>query len=153
LSYKPKTFYEFVDPGGMLLVFSVAFGVVIWCFGSVYAKVGRLEKSLSWLTGASLGGLRKINESIENGGMDRQNSIDIADKLWPWGKHHTEALGHLEAAAIRYWAFYDPADPSTAPTNEDVADWLQEVRGVSKDRARSIASILRADGLPAGRRR
>lgn len=72
--------------------------------------------------------------------------------LWPWGNHHTVLLGHLDAAAKRFWLLYDPADRTTAPTNEMVADWLQSERGVSKDKARAIASILRADGLPMGPR-
>ena len=72
---------------------------------------------------------------------------------WPWGDHHTEALGHLEAAAKRFWTLHDPDDASTAPTNDEVAGWLQQERGVSKQKAEAIASILRADGLPTGPRR
>ena len=66
---------------------------------------------------------------------------------WPWGAHHTEMLGHLEAAALRWWTNYDPTQADTAPTNDTVAEWLREKRGVSKDKAQAIASILRADGL------
>ena len=72
---------------------------------------------------------------------------------WPWGNHHTEALGHLEAAGLRFWQWFDPTDPTTAPTNETVAEWLISEHGLTKDRARSIASLLRADGLPHGLRR
>lgn len=75
-----------------------------------------------------------------------------AASYWPWGSHHTENLAHLEAAAKRFWTLYDPDDSTTAPTNEVVAEWLQAERGVSKDKAKAIASILRADGLPTGRR-
>lgn len=71
---------------------------------------------------------------------------------WPWGDHETELLRHLGAAAERFWANYDPEQPDTAPTNEQVADWLVS-RGVSKNLATSIATILRADNLPAGRRK
>ncbi len=72
---------------------------------------------------------------------------------WPWGSHHTDALGHLEAAATRFWKLYDPSDQSTAPTNEMVAEWLRDERSVSKEKAYAIASILRADGLKTGPRR
>lgn len=72
---------------------------------------------------------------------------------WPWGDHHTEALGYLEAAARRFWGTnYDPTDPTTAPTNAQVADWLKSERGVSGNMAASIASILRADNLRTGPR-
>lgn len=71
---------------------------------------------------------------------------------WPWGSHHTEMLGHLEAAAQTFWVRYDPADPSTAPTNEMVSRWLRDERGVSREKANAIASILRVDGLRTGPR-
>lgn len=72
---------------------------------------------------------------------------------WPWGTHHTEALGHLDAAARRFWKLYDPTDDSTAPTNKQVAEWLQTERGLSQKMAEAMASILRADGLPTGPRK
>ena len=72
---------------------------------------------------------------------------------WPWGNHHTATLGHLEAAARHFWTLYDPDDIGTAPTNEMVASWLQDERGISKEKARAIASMLRPDGLPTGPRR
>lgn len=72
---------------------------------------------------------------------------------WPWGDHHTVALGHLEAAAQRYWTTFDPNDATTANTNSTVSEWLQNERKVSKTMADAIASMLRADGLPTGPRR
>lgn len=80
--------------------------------------------------------------------------IEAPAGYWPWGNHHTELLGHLEAAARRYWgANYDPSDASTAPINVTVSEWLQTERKVSRTMADSIASILRADGLPTGPRK
>jgi hypothetical protein len=70
---------------------------------------------------------------------------------WPWGNHHTELLGQLNAAASRWWVNRDPDDNTTAPTNEEVSAWLQQ-RGVSKRSADALATILRADGLPTGPR-
>ena len=77
----------------------------------------------------------------------------LGDARWPWGKHHTETLGHLEAAAKKWWVLYDPSDFTTAPTNEMVSDWLQTERGISKEKARAIASMLRPDRLPTGPRK
>jgi hypothetical protein len=82
----------------------------------------------------------------------RAISTPSPPSAWPWGQHHTELLGHLAAAAERFWKLYDPTDPTTAPTNELVAGWLVE-RGVADRVAQVIAQILRAEGLPAGRRR
>lgn len=71
---------------------------------------------------------------------------------WPWGDHHTENLGHLEAAAKRFWINYDPSDLSSANTNKTVIEWLIKERKVSKKLAEAIATLLRADGLPTGPR-
>ena len=72
---------------------------------------------------------------------------------WPWGGHNTAALGHMAAAAQRFWVNHDPDDPGTAPKNADVSQWLQKERKVSGNLADSIASILRKDGLPTGPRK
>lgn len=72
---------------------------------------------------------------------------------WPWGDYTTEALDHLSAAANRFWVNYEPADNTTAPTNNEVSQWLQCERKVSATLANAIASILRPDGLPTGPRK
>ncbi len=73
---------------------------------------------------------------------------------WPWGDHHTELLGHLEAAAKRYYCVnYEPTDATTAPINKDVSEWLIADRKVSQKMAESIASMLRPDGLATGPRK
>lgn len=71
---------------------------------------------------------------------------------WPWGAHETRLLGHLADAARKWWVNYDPADLTTAPTNEEVAAWLEK-REVSKRVAQIMAQILRADGIPTGPRK
>jgi hypothetical protein len=70
---------------------------------------------------------------------------------WPWGEHETELLRHLAAAAKRFWVNVDPGEQDTAPVNADVADFLKK-RGVSDRVAGVMATILRADNLPAGRK-
>jgi hypothetical protein len=87
--------------------------------------------------------------------FDRSQSqaIETPSGRWPWGDHHTELLGHLEAAAARYWVNYNPDDATTAPTNKDVAEWLVDKRNVSQKMAESIASMLRPDGLRTGPRK
>ena len=71
---------------------------------------------------------------------------------WPWGDHETELLRHLAAAVEKFWTYYDPEQPDTAPTNNQVADWLVS-RKVQKYLADAMATLLRADNLPAGRRK
>lgn len=87
--------------------------------------------------------------------FDRDRSADTPGLAgrWPWGNHHTELLGHLEAAARRFWVEYDPSDTTTAPTNVTVSDWLKKERKVSGQMADAIASMLRPDGLPTGPRK
>ena len=72
--------------------------------------------------------------------------------VYPWGKHDTKWLRHLSEAAVKFWSLYDPSDPSTAPTNEQVEKWLV-ARAVPKRTAEVMATILRADSLPTGRRK
>jgi hypothetical protein len=71
---------------------------------------------------------------------------------WPWGDYETELLRRLAHAGTKFWQLYDPSDPSTAPTNEQVSKWLED-QGVSKRVAEVMAQILRADGLPTGPRK
>lgn len=72
---------------------------------------------------------------------------------WPWGSHHTEMLGHLEAAARKFWVNYDPSDNTTKPKNEEVSGWLEKEHKISNAKARAIASILRPEDLPTGPRK
>lgn len=75
-----------------------------------------------------------------------------APSSWPWGDHDTELLQKLDTAARKWWVNYDPADQTTAPTNETVSQWLKS-QGVSDRVAEIMAQILRADGIPTGPRK
>ncbi len=79
---------------------------------------------------------------------------DSADttSAWPWGTHDTKLLRDMAAAADALWKNYDPAQPDTAPTNDQVETFLMK-RGVGKTMAEKMATILRADGLPPGPRK
>lgn len=96
---------------------------------------------------------RELKEAIEKNKIkfmvvpDQQNT----STAFPWGCHSTKLLGQLSEAAIKFWTLYDPTDPSTAPTNEQVSNWLEE-QGVAKRNSEVMATILRADGLTMGRR-
>lgn len=70
---------------------------------------------------------------------------------WPWGSYETTRLGRLAAAVEKFWTNYDSAESDTAPTNEQVAEWLKQ-QGESPRIAEAIATILRADNLKPGRR-
>lgn len=71
---------------------------------------------------------------------------------WPWGDYETDLLRRLASAAEEWWSTYDPASPATAPTNQEVKDWLIG-QGVSDRVAENMATILRADGLKTGPRK
>lgn len=79
-------------------------------------------------------------------------AIALSNMNWPWGRHETHLLRKLAAAADKFWTQYLPDDPSTAPTNQQVIDWLKE-QGVTVRTAEIMATILRADGLPSGPRK
>lgn len=79
------------------------------------------------------------------------DSLAPLHQKWPWGSHSTELLELLAKAAEKWWTNFDPTDNTTAPTNEQVAEWLVG-QGVGKVMAEKIATILRADGLPSGPR-
>ncbi len=88
------------------------------------------------------------------GQMDRPSLSDDKTQAmkWPWGDYETNLLRHLAAAADRFWKNYDPTDKTTAPTNQQVIDWLKD-RGVADRNAEIMAKILRADDVPPGPRR
>ena len=99
-----------------------------------------------------LGFLRVEQSAFEDFCAAAQSTGAIKpNTAWPWGKHETELLRHLDAAARRWWVHLDPSDNTTAPTNAAVSEWLQ-ARGVSKVMADKMATMLRSDGLPTGPR-
>ena len=69
---------------------------------------------------------------------------------WPWGTYTTKLLGHLEAAVRAKWSNFNPANPDTAPLNEDVENFLKD-RGVLPGTAVYIAKIIHSDDAPKGR--
>jgi hypothetical protein len=91
----------------------------------------------------------KFSFSPDQGLKEEKHAQDFR---WPWGQHTTKNLEILAAAGIQWWSSYDPDDPATAPINDDVTDWLKSTYSLSDNLATSMATILRADGLPPGRR-
>jgi hypothetical protein len=69
----------------------------------------------------------------------------------PTVNYTTPQIELLNAAIKRFWSNHDPNEPDTWPTNEQVTDWLIE-RGVSKTKASAMASIMRSENIPSGRR-
>ncbi|GAB3483769.1 hypothetical protein [Polaromonas eurypsychrophila] len=125
----------------------------------------RLDDVSNWLKteGVEIG--YSVNAPQNNGSDEAEHgnaSLGISDagNRWPWGKHHTELLGHLEAAASEFWRSYDPHNAkATAPKNDTVISWLMtrnalgQKRKVSDQMASAIATILRPDDLPTGPRK
>ena len=143
-----------VNKSLFLLLCGAVIGLLLISAGFSY-EIRVLRRKTNWLIDATNWNINKL-KTDQNTKVETSNSIDkndIPDARWPWGEHHTETLGHLEAAARKFWVLYDPGDFSTAPTNEMVSEWLQSERGISREKARSIASMLRPDGLPTGPRR
>ena len=138
--------------GGKALLLSLL-GLIAMVAGYAVWQLKETRDHLHWLTAQAIWsrdrlqthGLHLTPEAKADGGPRSETH-------WPWGRHHTELLGHLEAAARKWWVNYDPESPDTAPTNEIVSAWLVEERRVSKDKAKAIASILRVDGLRTGPR-
>lgn len=79
-------------------------------------------------------------------------AMTFSNMNWPWGRHETDSLRKMAAAAHKFWKNYDPSDPTTAPTNKQVAEWLK-AQEVADRTAEVMASILRADGLATGPRK
>lgn len=76
----------------------------------------------------------------------------VEAKRWPWGDHTTQLLEALADAAKQLWSTYDPDDPCTAPTNDDVSSYLLARKGVSENIAKAMATILRPESISTGRR-
>lgn len=85
-------------------------------------------------------------------GLPWQPEMNLSITSWPWGGHETNLLRKLAYAADKWWKNYDPTDPTTAPTNEQVAEWLKS-ENVAARTAEVMATILRADGLSTGPRK
>jgi hypothetical protein len=84
----------------------------------------------------------------------RDELIQPMTREWPWGSHYeTDLLQKLAKAGNKFWKNYDPSDITTAHTNDDVVEWLVNDQQVSTSLARAMATILRADDLPTGRRK
>jgi hypothetical protein len=70
---------------------------------------------------------------------------------WPWGTYETESLRNLALAVNRFWKNYNPTDPTSAPLQKDVIQWLKD-QGEADRTAEIMAVIIRDDKLPHGRR-
>jgi hypothetical protein len=74
----------------------------------------------------------------------------LAGARWP--AHETKNLTALRLAAVKWWTNYSPNDPTTAPKNEVVIEWLIKAHDLSPTLAGAMATILRADKLKTGPR-
>jgi hypothetical protein len=104
-----------------------------------------------WLSWFSKNGVKLESEAYKK--LSRDAGVLLAgSRKWPWGNYETDGLRMMEKAIEKFWVLYDPAQPDTAPTNEVVEAWLRE-QGMSPRKAEAVASLIRADALPLGRRR
>ena len=114
------------------------------------ASFAAWARSFGWQVPKELAELAEAVEPTTEG-SDRRGAAPGSNR-WPWGGYETELLRRLAEAAEKWWKYYDPGDPTTAPTNAQVERWLRD-RGVASRTAEIMASILRADGLPTGPRK
>lgn len=142
-----------IQPGGLFRGLTAAMiGSFLFALYLTARYLMSHREQINWLLCNANWNAKQLREHGLDGEPLPTRKPESRPESWPWGAHHTELLGHLDAAARKWWTLYDPASPDTAPTNDMVSDWLHSERGVSRDKAKSIASILRADGLRTGRR-
>jgi hypothetical protein len=131
--------------------------LIVYIFADII-KSKLVNEKLEWMDSRINFLLKHIWEDIpvkqpQNKLNFESEKVQDNELRWPWGNHSSKSLKHLALAGSHFWVNYDPEDPSTAPTNAMVADWLIKQHGVPTERAWWMARILRADGLPDGPRR
>ncbi len=153
VAYWYKETYGVTLQNRVTFLFTSIMIIILMVFFYVNLQRRIINERFEWTVGV-INHLSERIENIKNNNCVEENheQSSISYK-WPWGNHNTKDLEHLAAAAERFWKLYDPSDFTTAPTNKVVAEWLVTTRGVARDRANYMASILRADGLPDGPRR
>lgn len=126
--------------------------------GRLTAALHEHEKELTWnyfpLVPEDMAAIimEGFDVPLEHAASSDEEEATIERAKWPWGTYETTLLRALADAAARFWVNFDPADPTTAPKNEVVVAWLEQ-RGVSRNAAKAMATILRPDGLPTGPRK
>lgn len=82
----------------------------------------------------------------------QDDAMSPMTREWPWGTYETDSLRNLALAVNKFWKYYIPTDPTTAPLQKDVIEWLKE-QGESDRTAEVMATIIRDDKIPHGRRK
>lgn len=70
----------------------------------------------------------------------------------PYQGHTSEGLEFVEDAIKQLWSTYDPEDPSTAPTQDEVVSYLRS-RGAGANMADAVNLVLRPASLRKGGRK
>lgn len=81
----------------------------------------------------------------------------ISTGRWPWGDYETDLLNVMAEAVKQLWSTFDPDQPTTAPTKDDVTAFLNkrlnEIGYSNPDTiASAMATIIRHPKAPVGRR-
>jgi hypothetical protein len=116
-----------------------------WAEGKGYALPRRFPRAINVPDPAQ----PTVEKSVEVAPAQSPLKDQVQSSRWPWGAYETKLLIELSEAARHFWTEYKPGLPATAPTNDEVRDWLIR-RRVPQRKAEVMAQILRADDLPPG---
>ncbi|EEC8141965.1 TPA: hypothetical protein ACHKBA_002865 [Escherichia coli] len=97
---------------------------------------------------------KEIKPSNQSVIIDAESSVINSEEtvLLTYG-HKSEGLEYVEDAIRELWATYDPDNQQTAPTRNDVVEYLKG-RGAGQNMAEAVNLILRPTGLQqVGRRK
>ncbi|UTW07875.1 hypothetical protein [Pseudomonas benzenivorans] len=78
--------------------------------------------------------------------------IEATPLALPYRGHTSEGLEFVEDAIKQLWSTYDPDDPSTAPSQTEVVEYLKG-RGAGANMAQAVNLILRPRHLSPGNRK
>jgi len=143
-----------------------------YLFGTLeQTRIERVGEKFGWLPGGAylfpyrpgeVPPLQPFGESSVPGEIDEDPQPRFYGDAsppykWPWGSHETTLLRMLVGVAglwktIDQGGNYDPSDPTTAPTLEQVDAWLQRNGVKNSSLSKAINQMLKPDDFPDGRR-
>lgn len=109
------------------------------------------DSLMSWLETERVDFVRKPRPVVEfNEINNQQDHFVLCEEtkntdmilLPPQRKHRSEGLSYVDDAIEQFWGTYDEEDPGTAPTKQEIIDYLTS-KGVSNNLAEAVDLVLR----------